>query len=399
MAQPKVLHFFPDHYNWGGIQVYLANTLPKLKQQFEIVVVCTENSKLFHRLKEEGIKVYGLPFFFKKKHLLASWFRKPLLRTLDVGVHQKLLKILAKEQPDMVHVHSGRIEHACIKKAGFKLIYTYHGYGAVYNIETARSKFHQLYYKLMRPLFSNLIPYLDGMTIVSQYEKDRLYRGGFIPPSFEPEVLYNGIPQPNVPQEQADALRKELGIPKEAKVICLASRLMAAKNAKAFIPLAHKILALKPQGMKIFFLVAGDGNQARRFSAAFGEGGDLAEHGVYLGFRSDVPVLLSVSHLSVSTSLQEGFGLRVIESFIQGSPFAGYHVGGQVELVPEQYKSLLLSPAGDEDALARSILKVLTMTEEEQAKMSDVLRTTADNFTLDKHVAKMMAFYQKVLSH
>jgi len=399
-TKKKILHFFPDHFNWGGIQVYLSYTLPRLQQNgdFNIVAVCTKDSKLFYKLKEAGLNVHGLSFPLKKKNIVASWFRKPLLRTLDFPVYFKMLAILKREQPDLVHIHSGRVEYACVKWAGFKLVYTYHGYGAVYNIESEKSWFHRAYYRLMRPLFQWLIPFLDGMTIVSQYERDRLYRSKFLPKSFVPDVVYNGLPHNSFTEDELAQCRQELNIPEGTKVISLISRLVPAKNTKPFIALARQLLKTKPDDLKLYFLVAGEGKQAPAFDRAFNHDSLLSKHGQYLGFRNDPAKLMAISDVIVSTSRQEGFGLRVIEAFQQGTPFVGYHVGGQVEIIPEDLRERFLAPRNNLDHLRQLILQILAEPDAEKANLAIRLKQHANQFSIDENINALTTFYKRVLA-
>ncbi len=57
ITKQKILHFMPENFVWGGIEVYLQHTLPKLQASglYEICAAVTLDSPLFHWLKEAGI--------------------------------------------------------------------------------------------------------------------------------------------------------------------------------------------------------------------------------------------------------------------------------------------------------------------------------------------------------
>jgi glycosyltransferase involved in cell wall biosynthesis len=403
-SKPKIMHVNLDYHTWGGIEQYLYSLLTCLKNndQFEVLHFGTTGSPILEKLNEAGIKTYGSIFPFKKRSLIRSICCKPMGRTLNLSFYKTLLDVLKKEKPDLVHVHGGRLELACIKKAGFPIIYTYHGYGGVYNIEASPNPVERFYYKLISPLLKNLTPYLDGMLVVSKYEQERLYREGFLPKGFPTEVLYNGMSitalQEHSSKEAKLAFRRVLKLAPEARVASFFCRLANDKNAGAFLTIAEKVIQHPNLKVPVHFLVAGDGKLAPLFKAAFAEGGKLSGYGTYLGFRSDVPQLLNASDLTLCPSLQEGFGLRVLESIAMGRPCLSYATGAIPEVMDLPEAQPWLTPVGDEQALADAIVATLNQPESYFEAMQERLMTYAVRFDLPKQVDAVAAYYTKKLS-
>src|SRR5690242_10234207 len=133
----KVLHFINDMHMTGGLRYYLQCLLPALNQRgnYEVILVCSKDTFLYSSLKNLGIRVVGIPGTVKRFSLAHRILSKPFFRTINIFPYIHLFKILRHEKPELVNVHIGRVENALIKLFGYKLVYTYHGYGSVYNIE------------------------------------------------------------------------------------------------------------------------------------------------------------------------------------------------------------------------------------------------------------------------
>jgi len=389
----KILHFLPDNQVWGGIEVYLNSTLPLLqKQGYQISAAVTEGGRLAEQLQQAGIKVYTVP----------THIHTPLLRVLDFRVLGSLMKILSKEQPDLVHIHKGRLEQAIIRKAGYPIVYTYHSYGGPNNLENAPNSVVRFLYGCSRPLLRGLVPHLSGMLVVSEYERQRLYREGFLPPEFKTEVLYNGLPT----QEMLNGvngletleIRKELQIPLDARVITYICRLTSDKNAAAFLRMAKQVILNPTRTKPVYFLVAGHGELENDFQSAFSEDPMLSKHGQYLGFRSDVPRLITASDITVSTSLQEGFGLRVLESLLFGRPCVTYAAGGIPEVMNLPEAKDWLVPVGNEDIFIERLLSVIHMSDSEFLALKPILQAHGKRFDVSNHVKQLSNFYCRVLA-
>lgn len=398
----KILHFMPENYVWGGIEVYLKHTLPQLQASgnYEICAVVTEDSQLFHALKEAGVPVWGIPFPLRKKSIFRSAWVNPWARCIDLSIYWHLIPILKREKPDLVHIHNGRMEQSLIRGAGFPLVFTYHGYAGPFNIEQAPNPITRFIYKLARPLFSSLLPALSGMTIVSQYEKERLYREKFAPKNFPIEVIHNGLPVAHLHSSlngfSSEEFRHTLNIPENAKVISYICQLRRDKNPETFLRIAKRVATHPTLKNPIHFLVAGDGKFAPLFQKTFREDPVLSQCGQYLGFRSDVARLIAASDLTVSTSLQEGFGLRILESLILGKPCITYAAGGIPEVMALPEAQDWLVPLDDEDAFVEALVLAINLTNEQLEMLSPILQAHAQTFDIPRHVQQMEQFYRKI---
>ena len=398
----KILHFMPENYVWGGIEVYLKHTLPKLRDSgnYEICAVVTQDSQLYHALKEAGIPVWGIPFPLRKKSIFRSAWVNPWARCIDLSIYWHLIPILKREKPDLVHIHNGRLEQSLIKWAGFPLVYTYHGYAGPFNIEQAPNFAARFLYRLARPLFSGLLPFLNGMTIVSQYEKERLYREKFAPKGYPIEVIHNGLPMEAIQQSlegfSGAEFRRALNIPEDARVVSYVCQLRRDKNTEAFLRIAKRVAANPGLKKRVYFLVAGDGKFAPMFRKAFSEDPILSQCGQYLGFRKDVAKIISASDLTVSTSLQEGFGLRILESLLLGKPCVTFASGGIPEVMDLPECKSWQVPIADEESFEETLLAAINLSDEALSKLSPILQQHAKSFDVSRNVREMEAFYHHI---
>jgi glycosyltransferase EpsD len=77
----------------------------------------------------------------------------------------------------------------------------------------------------------------------------------------------------------------------------------------------------------------------------------------FLGFRKDIPELLAVSDLCVSTSLQEGLPVNIIESLAMGIPVVASKIRGHIELIRNGENGFLCEP-GQLDQFVKAISSI-----------------------------------------
>jgi glycosyltransferase involved in cell wall biosynthesis len=397
-AKPTILHYFQDFHAWGGIVTHLAQTLPALQEDFQIAFVGTENSPLSRHLKEKGITVHGFPFTEAEQKIKSRFVLQALYGEHYLKRHQvHFQNILRQVKPSIIHTHMGEGDHKLLIKSGLPLVRTFHG--SFYKVaHQGKNPVKRLYHQWCLNRFSQVCQTLSGMTIVSQYEHQTLKKENCLPPKSVPTVvLPNGIDleQFRQTQQKPEQTRQQFGIPQEAKVLGFFSRLAIDKNAEAFLSIAHDLMQKWPgQSNELHFIVGGQGPLESLFKQFSQQHANFH----YLGYRTDIATLIDCCDATVNLSLDEGFGLSVLESIAMGCPCIAYAVGGIPEIltIPDvPGASDWLVPRGDQQALIQSILN--SLQQKRDTRLTAALKNHADQFSLANHTQLMRDFYHQVL--
>ena len=181
----------------------------------------------------------------------------------------------------------------------------------------------------------------------SGYLRELVVRWGI--PAERVTVSPNPAPEvpPLAPREE---LRRELGM--DGPTLGFAGRLMAAKALDVALHALQRVPGVS-------LVVVGDGPDRaalERQSAELGLGGRVQ----FLGARSreDVLRVLHAADAALLSSRWENFPHLVVEALAVGTPVIATAVGGVPEVVRDGENGLLV-PAGDPDALAGAIRRLL----------------------------------------
>jgi glycosyltransferase involved in cell wall biosynthesis len=179
--------------------------------------------------------------------------------------------------------------------------------------------------------------------------------GGKVPTS----VVYNGIdPTPFTEgfSESTHALRKRLGVG-EAPLVGVFSRLARWKGqhvlveALAALPRVHALLV----GDALF---DGDEEYLDSLRHRISDLG-LTDRVHFMGFRSDVPALMTACDIVVHTSISpEPFGRVIVEGMLAERPVVATSAGGAVEIVEHQRTGHLVPP-NDPTTLTKTLTSLL----------------------------------------
>ncbi len=123
----------------------------------------------------------------------------------------------------------------------------------------------------------------------------------------------------------------------------------------------------------------------------------LQERVSFLGEREDVPELMRALDILLLPSEEEPFGRALLEAMALGVPVLATNVGGPVEIVEDGREGYLLPPH-EPRAWAQAIGR-LAASPEQAAQMGRAGRRRVEGeFTIDRHVASMLAVYERALA-
>ncbi len=169
----------------------------------------------------------------------------------------------------------------------------------------------------------------------------------FVPNAIDAE----SFPLPTAPE--LDALRAELGIACDVKVVLSVFRFSAEKDPETFLAAAMAILDAEPG---VIVLHAGGGPQDAARARIAAEG--LSDRLRLLGQRSDINVLMGLSDVFLLASLKEGMPNVVAEAQLIGRPVVATAAGGTPDSVVDGVTATLCQ-IGDAPGLAAACLSLI----------------------------------------
>ena len=112
-----------------------------------------------------------------------------------------------------------------------------------------------------------------------------------------------------------------------------------------------------------------------------------------LGFVSEVelPDLLRRARVVAYPSFAEGFGLPVLEAMASGAPVVTSSGTVMADVAGD---AAILCPPGDEDALARSLISALRLSDDERRAVATRARARSERYTWASSVERHLAAYE-----
>ena len=223
-----------------------------------------------------------------------------------------------------------------------------------------------------------------------------------------------GVPAPNmtVIREAADPeflrqrrsekpLRKELSLRTRDQLVGLIARFDIWKGHFTFLKAAERVLQINPN---VHFVVVGETLNPGTFPSVveyqekvlqFASRPRLARQVHFLGWRDDIPQILSSLDVAVCPSENEPFGLVILEALAARIPLIGSDSGGTPEVI-EHGKNGLLFPTGDDGALAECLMRLLRNPILARRLAANGHTTVRRHFTMKQYVHTIETLYERM---
>lgn len=248
----------------------------------------------------------------------------------NIKAYRQLKKIINEEDYDLIHCHSPmggvltRLAARKKRKNGTKVFYTAHGFHFFKGAPL-------LNWLFFYPVEKYLSKYTDTLITINQ-EDYNLAKNKFYASNIE---FVNGIGVDenkfdiNISESEKEKLREKLGIAKDDFVIISIGELNDNKNQIMQIRVMKELIK---EHKNIKLLLAGEGKR-RKFLEQKIQEYNLLDNIKLLGYRTDIPQLLKISNLALSTSKREGLPVNVIEALMSGLSVIGTNCRGTRDLV------------------------------------------------------------------
>lgn len=188
--------------------------------------------------------------------------------------------------------------------------------------------------------------------------------------------------------------RQKLGLAGKL-VVTMIARMVITKGVREFLQAARSVCAQMPN---VVFLLVGPSTSEGKQAISIAEIDTYADSVRYLGSRSDIPTLLSVTDVFVlPTYYREGVPRVLLEAGAMALPLVTTDMPGCRDVVRDDWNGYLVPPR-DVTSLATAILKLLQDPIQRSEMGARSKLHVGENFSLDRVADAYADIYHRVLA-
>ena len=364
----------------GGGPEHIYQLLKRLNRNEWEIIICTSNDgSYWDKFNSLKVLTYNLP-----------------LRELSLFIAFKLLAILRKEKPDLIHTHGrgpGLYGRIIGKVLNIPVVHTFHGF----HYEDLSPLTRWLH--LTTETFLSLLT--DQHIFVSTGEKNRARVVKFLDEE-NSRIIHNGVDHEYI--HDLSVIRKtvfkSIGCEdwENNKILGSISRLSPEKGVlnllSAFASTVKRIPGLR------LIIVGGFPEEHRDYylkAVGLIEKENLSGHVRILGYRQDALKILKCMDFFISPSLSEGLPISILEAFAAEIPTIATEITGNKDIVRNSVFGVLAEPDSVE-GLSQAIAKMVQLEQRDR----DILKRNAYNrvknhFSIEEMAGKTVLLYNQVL--
>jgi len=371
---------------FSGAEKVLLSMLRGLdKTRYEPLVICPAEENLQDMVGAEGIPCATVPVL----HARFTWRPRELFRYIlsFIGLILKTRKEIERYDPHFVHANTVRAGIAA----------------TISTMGTHRTVVWHVHDDLPQHPLSKVIRLLahsskrTQIVAVSKATAET-FLGTY---SFEGRVhvIPNGTDLRQFPLKRTgeSPFKNELGISEQSFLVCAVGQICARKGLRALLeafseiyddaPLTHLAIVGKP--------VFSHEEQYRDELVEMTTAAGIADRVHFTGEREDISAILRSADLLVLNSLEEPFGLVLVEAMSSGTPVLATRVGGIPEIVTDAESGWLIQ-RNDTAALANKLLEL----SHNPSLLMQVARYAHDEvsprFSLEGFLSNLHSFYTEL---
>lgn len=342
----KILQFIHSYVFGGAEEHVLALTRELCTIGFQTDIACT-NKKVYEQLNAKRGK--GI-------HFSIYLFEIP--RKISVKAILTISLFIKGGSYDIVHVHQvgygGTVGRIAARLAIWpKIVITEHTIASEhYWLKGSVSKF--LHLNIFHPLWNTF--FVDRVIATSRAVQESIITREKISPR-KTTVVFNGIDLKRyaTPDKSAKKIMSDYGVREGACILGFIGRLSTEKGIEYLI---KAVSILKKEKKNIILLITGDGPQKEKLQRLIEQLG-LQGSILFTGWIQNISSILSILDIFVLSSLNEAFGLVVLEAMAAKVPVIGTTVGGIPDIIEDRQNGLLVPPK-DSPAIAQAVKLLLS---------------------------------------
>lgn len=371
----SILFFVSEDWYFCSHRIELAKAA--IKNGYSVSIITRVNN---HReeIIREGIKLIDMNIERGNLNVFS-----------DIKVLFRLIKIVRKEKPNLIHnvamkpVIYGSIASFFVKN--IKIVNALGGLGFIFSSKSLKA---MVLKPIIKRVFKLILNRKDSFLIVQNKDDLNFFiEGSYL--GFNHISLIRGA--------GVDSSLYKIQPEPDGKIVAtLLARMLIDKGVHEFIEAAN---ILKERSRDIKLVLVGDPDPINPASIKIEFLRALNQTGVveWKGFEKDISGVWKKSHISVLPSYREGLPKSLLESFACGRPIITTNVPGCREIVTDGVNGLLV-PVKDSLALANAIEK-LALDSSLRLKFGLEGRKLIDQeLSSDKIHQTTLELYRKILS-
>jgi len=250
---------------------------------------------------------------------------------------------------------------------------------------------HYYYLEYNSFIHQLLIHHASCITVLSESMRQQ-----FLPYVNDPTkliVVHNAIDVESF-EHSRDRLtmRSELGLEPSVPLVALVGRIDPWKGQAELIRAAAIVLDTHPEA--IFLLVGrGDSGYVREMEQLVKEL-EVEKNILFLGYRNDIPDILSMVDIATMPSYHEPFGLVAIEAMAMGKPVIATKAGAVPEFIVDGEMGLLIPPR-DVEALADALTVLLDNPDRASQMGSQGRKHVAHSYSARRYQQKIEQLFKQ----
>ncbi len=345
--------------------------------------------------KEQGYEVHVatngneiIPYC-DQKHIIS--FERSPYKINNLRAISQLKKIIEKENFNIIHTHTpmGSVvtrlaARKMQKKRKTRVIYTAHGF----HFYKGASKLNWL---LFYPVEKYLSKYTDTLILINK-EDYNLAKKKFKKCKDIKYVPGVGISTKKfdikITKQQKSNLRKALGIEETDFVMIYPAELSKRKNQEWLI---HSLKDFLHQQEDIKLLLPGRDSLNGKIEHLIKEE-KLENQVLLLGFRKDIPQLLKISDISISTSKQEGLPVNIMEAMYVGVPSVVTDCRGNRDLIENNINGYIVDQLDKKQFVEK--ISILYHNKEKRDELQKASKEKIKEYLLDNTMVYMEKIYR-----
>jgi len=353
-----------DSLQLGGAEHLLMDLVVGLKEHNFYPIVCSiDNGPLAFELENRGIEVIVI----SKK------------RSKDISLVWRLCQVVQKRDVGLIHSHfpvSDIYGWIVSKICRIPQVITVHG-----DIFSNKNLFLSFVFR-------------DTNRIVTVSHDLKRKLSAFCPHVNNVQVIHNGIRVEDVRNQLIDKVYAKNRVNLKANDFTIGS-IGGLRKVKGYEFLLEAIAIARKAFPNVKLVLVGNGPQ-RSLLQEKAEKLGISDIVIFVGWRKDIPQLLSAFDLYVCSSLKEGVSISLLEAMAASKPVIATNVGGNPEVV-EDGKTGLLVPPKDPQKIAETINELLD-NENKRLEMGRAgLKRVKEKFSISKTVREYKEVYLEVL--